>query len=138
MNGIVVGLLPGVLWMVAVIFAVSIITITVSRGHLFTPRRRRPPVDPVDPVDWAMVKTHFLSFAAALIPFPVLTFTADLMDARMLAFYDHAQLPGAIIIFVLVLLELIAMYLQARNASETEMGKRLGVASHRNKDDVAK
>lgn len=85
-----------------------------------------------------MVKTHFLSFAAALIPFPVLTFTADLMDARMLAFYDHAQLPGAIIIFVLVLLELIAMYLQARNASETEMGKRLGVASHRNKDDVAK
>ena len=126
MNGIVVGLLPGVLWMVAVIFAVSIITITVSRGHLFTPRRRRPPVDPVD---WAMVKTHFLSFAAALIPFPVLTFTADLMDA---------QLPGAIIIFALVLLELIAMYLQARNASETEMDKRLGVASHRNKDDVAK
>ena len=104
MNGIVVGLLPGVLWMVAVIFAVSIITITVSRGHLFTPRRRRPPVDPVD---WAMVKTHFLS-------------------------------PGVIIIFVLVLLELIAMYLQARNASETEMDKRLGVASHRNKDDVAK
>ena len=127
MNGIVVGLLPGVLWMVAVIFAVSIITITVSRGHLFTPKRRRP-----------MVKTHFMSFAAALIPFPVLTFTADLMDARMLAFYDHAQLPGAIIIFVLVLLELIAMYLQARNASETEMDKRLGVASHRNKDDVAK
>ena len=79
MNGIVVGLLPGVLWMVAVIFA-----------------------------------------------------------ARMLAFYDHAQLPGAIIIFALVLLELIAMYLQARNASETEMDKRLGVASHRNKDDVAK
>ena len=131
MNGIVVGLLPGVLWMVAVIFAVSIITITVSRGHLFTP-------PPVDPVDWSMVKTHFMSFAAALIPFPVLTFTADLMDARMLAFYDHAQLPGAIIIFVLVLLELIAMYLQARNASETEMDKRLGVASHRNKDDVAK
>ena len=131
MNGIVVGLLPGVLWMVAVIFAVSIITITVSRGHLFTPKRRRPPVDPVD---WS----HFMSFAAALIPFPVLTFTADLMDARMLAFYDHAQLPGAIIIFVLVLLELIAMYLQARNASETEMDKRLGVASHRNKDDVAK
>ena len=129
MNGIVVGLLPGVLWMVAVIFAVSIITITVSRGHLFTPN---------DPVDWSMVKTHFMSFAAALIPFPVLTFTADLMDARMLAFYDHAQLPGAIIIFVLVLLELIAMYLQARNASETEMDKRLGVASHRNKDDVAK
>ena len=95
MNGIVVGLLPGVLWMVAVIFAVSIITITVSRGHLFTPRRRRPPVDPVD---WAMVKTHFLSFAAALIPFPVLTFTADLMDA--------------------------------------EMDRRLGVASHRNKDDI--
>ena len=126
MNGIVVGLLPGVLWMVAVIFAVSIITITVSRGHLFTPKRRRPPVDPVD---WSMVKTHFMSFAAALIPFPVLTFTA---------FYDHAQLPGAIIIFVLVLLELIAMYLQARNASETEMDKRLGVASHRNKDDVAK
>ena len=90
MNGIVVGLLPGVLWMVAVIFAVSIITITVSRGHLFTPKRRRPPVDPVD---WSMVKTHFMSFAAALIPFPVLTFTADLMDARMLAFYDHAQLP---------------------------------------------
>ena len=113
MNGIVVGLLPGVLWMVAVIFAVSIITITVSRGHLFTPKRRRPPVDPVD---WSMVKTHFMSFAAALIPFPVLTFTADLMDARMLAFYDHAQLPGAIIIFALVLLELIAMYLQARNA----------------------
>ena len=54
------------------------------------------------------------------------------------SFYDHAQLPGAIIIFVLVLLELIAMYLQARNASETEMDKRLGVASHRNKDDVAK
>ena len=98
MNGIVVGLLPGVLWMVAVIFAVSIITITVSRGHLFTPKRRRPPVDPV----------------------------------------DHAQLPGAIIIFVLVLLELVAMYLQARNASESEMDKRLGVASHRNKDDVAK
>ena len=132
-NGIVVGLLPGVLWMVAVIFAVSIITITVSRGHLFTPRRRRPPVDPVD---WAMVKTHFLSFAAALIPFPVLTFTADLMDADMLAFYDRAQLPGAIIIFVLVLLEIIAMYLQARNASETEMDRRLGVASHRNKDDI--
>jgi len=127
-NGIVVGLLPGVLWMVAVIFAVSIITITVSRGHLFTPRRRRPPVDPVD---WAI-----LSFAAALIPFPVLTFTADLMDADMLAFYDRAQLPGAIIIFVLVLLELIAMYLQARNASETEMDRRLGVASHRNKDDI--
>mgnify|MGYP004478172187 FL=1 len=83
-----------------------------------------------------MVKTHFLSFATALIPFPVLTFTADLMDARMLAFYDHAQLPGAIIIFVLVLLELIAMYLQARNASETEMDKRLGVASHRNKDNT--
>ena len=41
-------------------------------------------------------------------------------------------------VFVLVLLELIAMYLQARNASETEMDKRLGVASHRNKDDVAK
>ena len=117
MNGLVVGLLPGVLWMVAVIFAVSIITITVSRGHLFTPKRRRPPVDPVD---WSMVKTHFMSFAAALIPFPVLTFTA------------------AIIIFALVLLELIAMYLQARNASETEMDKRLGVASHRNKDDVAK
>ena len=35
-------------------------------------------------------------------------------------------------------LRLIAMYLQARNASETEMDKRLGVASHRNKDDVAK
>ena len=130
MNGLVVGLLPGVLWMVAVIFAVSIITITVSRGHLFTPKRRRPPVDPVD---WSMVKTHFMSFAAALM-----TFTADLVDARMLAFYDHAQLPGAIIIFALVLLELIAMYLQARNASETEMDKRLGVASHRNKDDVAK
>ena len=131
MNGLVVGLLPGVLWMVAVIFAVSIITITVSRGHLFTPKRRRPPVDPVD---WSMVKTHFMSFAAALIPFPVLTFTADLMDADMLAFY--AQLPGAIIIFVLVLLEIIAMYLQARNASETEMDRRLGVASHRNKDDI--
>ena len=79
------------------------------------------PAPPVDPVDWSMVKTHFMSFAAALIPFPVLTFTADLMDADMLAFYDRAQLPGAIIIFVLVLLELIAMYLQARNASETEM-----------------
>ena len=87
-------------------------------------------------VDWSMVKTHFLSFAAALIPFPVLTFTADLMDADMLAFYDRAQLPGAIIIFVLVLLEIIAMYLQARNALETEMDRRLGVASHRNKDDI--
>ena len=54
----------------------------------------------------------------------------------MLAFYDRAQLPGAIIIFVLVLLEIIAMYLQARNASETEMDRRLGVASHRNKDDI--
>ena len=43
-----------------------------------------------------------------------------------------------LVVFALVLLELIAMYLQARNASETEMDKRLGVASHRNKDDVAK
>ncbi|MBS5559248.1 MAG: hypothetical protein KHX19_02425 [Bifidobacterium longum] len=122
MNGIVVGLLPGVLWMVAVIFAVSIITITVSRGHLFTPRRRRPPVDPVD---WSMVKTHFMSFAAALIPFPVLTFTAD-----------RAQLPGAIIVFALVLLELVAMYLQARNASESAMDGRLGVAARRDDDDA--
>lgn len=133
MNGIVVGLLPGVLWMVAVIFAVSIITITVSRGHLFTPKRRRPPVDPVD---WSMVKTHFMSFAAALIPFPVLTFTADLMDADILAFYDRAQLPGAIIIFALVLLELVAMYLQARNVSESAMDDRLGVAARRDDDDA--
>ena len=65
MNGIVVGLLPGVLWMVAVIFAVSIITITVSRGHLFTPKRRRPPVDPVD---WSMVKRNFMSFAVGADP----------------------------------------------------------------------
>ena len=119
--------------MAAGMLVVSIPPLRVCRGLLCPPKRRRPPVDPVD---WSMVKTHFMSFAAALIPFPVLTFTADLMDARMLAFYDHAQLPGAIIIFVLVLLELIAMYLQARNASESAMDGCLGVAARRDDDDA--
>ena len=77
MNGIVVGLLPGR----SVDGRRHLCCVhhhyNGQPRHLFTPRRRRPPVDPVD---WAMVKTHFLSFAAALIPFPVLTFTADLME----------------------------------------------------------
>ena len=121
MNKVVVGALPGVLWMVAVILAVAVITVTVSRGHLFTPRRRRPPVEPVD---WSLVRTHLLSF------------TADRMTPVMLAFYDRAQLPGAIIVFALVLLELVAMYLQARNASESAMGGRLGAAARRDDDDA--
>lgn len=133
MNKVVVGALPGVLWMVAVILAVAVITVTVSRGHLFTPRRRRPPVEPVD---WSLVRTHLLSFTAALVPFPVLSFTTDRMTPVMLAFYDRAQLPGAIIVFALVLLELVAMYLQARNASESAMGGRLGAAARRDDDDA--
>lgn len=119
MNGIVVGLLPGVLWMVAVIFAVSIITITVSRGHLFTPKRRATAGRSGRLVDG---ENAFHVVCGGTDPVSRVDVYSGSDVARMLAFYDHAQLPGAIIIFALVLLELIAMYLQARNASETGNG----------------
>lgn len=123
---VLIGLLPIILWMVAVIVAVAIIVITINRGHVFTPRSRR---SPVEPVRWSMVKTHFMSFAMALVPFPVFTFLADSMDVRLREFCDQAQLPGMIIVFILVLLELIAMYLQSRNAAETQMDRKLGVVA---------
>lgn len=97
--GIVIGFLPIVLWLVAVIMAVAIITFTIGRGHIFTPRAKRPATEPVD---WSMVKMHFLSFVMALIPFPVFVFLADSMDVRLRDFCDAAQLPAAVIVFVLV------------------------------------
>ena len=51
--GIVIGFLPIVLWLVAVIMAVAIITFTIGRGHIFMPRAKRPATEPVD---WSMVK----------------------------------------------------------------------------------
>ena len=111
--GIVIGFLPIVLWLVAVIMAVAIITFTIGRGNIFTPRAKRPATEPVD---WSMVKMHFLSFVMALIPFPVFVFLADSMDVRLRDFCAAAQLPAAVIVFVLVLLENVAMYFQARNA----------------------
>lgn len=129
--GVVIGFLPIVLWLVAVIMAVAIITFTIGRGHVFTRRAQRPPVEPVD---WSMVKMHFMSFAMALIPFPAFVFLADSMDVRLRDFCDAAQLPAAVIVFVLVLLENVAMYFQARNASETAMDRRIGSSVHKNDD----
>ena len=86
--GIVIGFLPIVLWLVAVIMAVAIITFTIGRGHIFTPRAKRPATEPVD---WSMVKMHFLSFVMALIPFPIFVFLADSMDVRLRDFCDAAQ-----------------------------------------------
>lgn len=131
--GIVIGFLPIVLWLVAVIMAVAIITFTIGQGHIFTPRAKRPVTEPVD---WSMVKMHFLSFVMALIPFPVFVFLADSMDARLRDFCDAAQLPAAVIVFVLVLLENVAMYFQARNASETAMDRRIGASVRKNDDDI--
>ena len=127
--GIVIGFLPIVLWLVAVIMAVA----TIGRGHIFTPRAKRPATEPVD---WSMVKMHFLSFVMALIPFPIFVFLADSMDVRLRDFCDAAQLPAAVIVFVLVLLENVAMYFQARNASETAMDRRIGASVRKNDDDT--
>ena len=58
------------------------------------------------------------------------------MDVRLRDFCDAAQLPAAVIVFVLVLLENVAMYFQARNASETAMDRRIGASVRKNDDDT--
>lgn len=123
----ILELLPVGLWIIAVVMAVNIIMLAVIRGHLFSSRSRRPPVKPVS---WPTVMMHIISFFLAITPFPVYALTAQGMEPDVRAFYEQNALAGSIIIIVLVMLEVAAMYGQAHNAMETEMDKRLGMATH--------
>lgn len=126
-----IELLPALLWIITVVMALNIIALTILRGHLFVSRMRRPPVYPVS---WTMVMAHVVSFAMAIVPFPVYALTAGMMDIDVREFYEQNALIGAIIVIVLVMLEILVMYLQAHNAMETEMDRRLGLAVHGNKN----
>lgn len=129
-----IELLPALLWIIAAVLAFNIICITVLRGHVLTPRSKRPPVHPVS---WNMVMLHVVSFVMAIVPFPVYALAADQMDVDIRDFYEANALIAAIIIIVLVMLEILVMYLQAHNAMETEMDRKLGLAIHKN-DSTAK
>lgn len=120
-----IALIPALLWLVAVFWAVLIIGITIQTGHVFTRRSKRPPVKPVA---WTMVFMHVASFVMAILPFPVYALVADFMDARVKSFYEAQTLPAAILVIVLVLGEVAVMYLQARNAMESQMDDRLNNA----------
>ncbi|PLS24734.1 hypothetical protein BLI708_09880 [Bifidobacterium imperatoris] len=126
-----VELLPALLWIIAAVLAFNIICMTIMRGHIFTPRSKRPPVYPVS---WNMVMLHVVSFIMAIVPFPVYALTAGYMDTDVRDFYEMNALAAAIIIIVLVMLEILVMYLQAHNAMETEMDRQLGLAIHKNGD----
>ncbi|MBT1164973.1 hypothetical protein [Bifidobacterium felsineum] len=125
-----VELLPALLWIIAAVLAVNIIGLTVIRGHVLTPRSKRPPVFPVS---WNMVMLHVVSFVMAIVPFPVYALTADQMDIDVREFYEMNAFIAAIIIIVLVMLEILVMYVQAHNAMETEMDRQLGLAVHHDK-----
>ncbi|KAB7788262.1 hypothetical protein [Bifidobacterium cebidarum] len=124
-----VELLPALLWIIAAVLALNIIGMTVIRGHIFTPRSKRPPVYPVS---WNMVMLHVASFIMAIVPFPVYALTADQMDVDVRGFYEMNAFAAAIVIIVLVMLEILVMYLQAHHAMEAEMDRQLGIAIHKN------
>ncbi|MBT1175390.1 hypothetical protein JS530_07760 [Bifidobacterium sp. LC6] len=128
-----IEILPALLWIIAAVMAFNIIVITIMRGQIFVPRSKRPPVNPVS---WTMVMLHVASFVMAIVPFPVYALTADAMDVDVRDFYEMNAFGAAIIIIVLVMLEILVMYLQARHAMETEMDRKLGIAIHKNDDDT--
>lgn len=113
-------MLPAVVWVVAVIWAVAVCVLCVVRGKLWV--RGHPDVEPLT---WHVIVAQLLSAVVAMVPFIIVKTASDSFSEGMRAWYASVGLPAGIVLIVLVVLELVFMYLQARRAMFTEMDRSL-------------
>lgn len=112
--------LPVVFWAVAAVWALAVCVICVVRGRLFTPGRPH-----VDLVSWYVIAAQFVSVILAMVPFVVYKVNDEAISPGMREFYTGVAWPAGIALIVLVALELVLMYVQARRATRTEMDEAL-------------
>lgn len=82
-------ILPALLWIIAVVIAVNICSITAIRGNLFSKKHRD-----VHPVRWSIIALHFTSLVIGALPYPVYAMFRSDFSAKFRRFYEHVVAVG--------------------------------------------
>lgn len=117
-------ILPALLWVIAAVIAVNICSITAIRGRFFSKDHRD-----VYPVRWSIVALHFTSLIFGALPYPIYEMFKNGFSGRFQRFYEHVGWPSAALMIALIAVELVFMYLQARNGMHGEMERKLSQAA---------
>lgn len=118
-------ILPAALWCVAVVMALNIIGLCLLRGRLL-----HRYAGGIPRVSWPVVIGHVVSAFVALSPYLVYTWFADTgsFDPDVRDFYSEYGWPSAAVVGILLIVQIVCMYLQARRAMRSEMDARLNSA----------
>lgn len=118
-----IDMLPALLWCIDVVMALNIIGLCVIRGRLMTPYSSALHVSRVS---WPVVVCHVVSALLGLAPYLTYLWFADGgFDADVKDFYAQYGWPSACVIILLIVVQILCMYLQAKRAMRAEMDERL-------------
>ncbi|KFI58773.1 hypothetical protein [Bifidobacterium gallicum] len=112
--------LPAIVWVIAAACCLLVIGITVVRSHYVTRVEQ-----PVQPVSWTMVGAHLLTLVMIALPYALFLGMRDQMPASLLAKYNSVGIVSAVIAVLLVMVQLVLMYLQARRAMMSQIDETL-------------
>lgn len=112
--------MPAVLWAVAVMWAVAVCVICVARSKILVSGRPH-----VDLVSWRIIGAQLVSAVLAAMPFAVFKVYQDAISSGLRSFYISMAWPAGIVVVLLVALELVLMYVQAKRAMRTQMDETL-------------
>ncbi|PLS26385.1 hypothetical protein [Bifidobacterium parmae] len=122
-----VDILPAALWCVDVVLSLNIIVICLRRGGLL-----KRYAGGVARVSWPVTIAHVASALLGLTPYLAFTWFADGgFDPDVRDFYVRYGWPSATVVVLLILVQLVCLYLQAKRAMMSEMDARLNRAKRK-------
>ncbi|WEV68542.1 hypothetical protein OZX73_04370 [Bifidobacterium sp. ESL0775] len=106
------ALMPGFLWIFALLWAVAICAICIVKGAL----RKKSDHRPVKTVPWSVILMHVFSLILCCAPYAVYKLNRAQIQVSTRHWYASLGIPSAIVLGVFFVAELVLMFLQARRA----------------------
>ena len=103
--------LPAILWIIGAAVALLVCVVTVMSSHYRDGR-----ANDVRPVTWTVIGGHVASFVLLAAPYVVYLANSASIGAHARSLYTKLGWASAAVAVVLVMVELVLMYLQARRA----------------------
>ncbi len=113
-------IVPVIFWVIAIVWTLVVCILCVMRGKLLTAGHPH-----VDTVSWQVIVAQMVSVVVAAVPYVIGKCAWDSFSTSMQNWYASVAWPAGIVLLILIVLELVLMYLQARRAMYTEMDDAL-------------
>lgn len=126
-------LMPAMLWCLALLISVAVIIICVIRGRLLHRYSGAVPI-----VSWNVVYAHVACVVLGSSPYMVYVWYADgdAFDPDVRDFYASWGWPSAVVFILLLIVQWICMYVQARRAARSQMDAVLGSVHASDRSDL--